>query len=536
MKTILNHSSLPFNQAAAVVLTAAVTELFPGALFLSGQGTDHYFFYDFVFPFEFQSELLTLIEERMRLILKEKRPIKVLEMMPLNAADLMRHQGQELAAELLSTVERATVLLCQIGDFAIHSPDFSPEELVIPFFKVFEAVISKVQGQSIVRIIGSASNDKTIVKNLFKKTPYSAKAHAVLADQGALLAPIQETASWVWRPRGEIVRRALIQWWMEAIEKQNISFVSMPTSGGTEEGERALIQAHLDYFIRFQEPRVAQMVFLSGDASQRKEGFFSPEVCCSDRTYLFCSDQHFLEECISSLHFILQIPKLLGFEFELVLSVSLEAPKSLRSQSVSLWEKVFEREGLEWSIEKVIGTPFVSCVEVRIADALGRKWTGPFIGIPIEPMPVGKGKMLVRSSLGSFERILALLLENTAGWLPTRLAPEQVRLIVLTPSAKEYADLVCKRLQELGVRVGFDKNREDRLKLQLSSAFLDKVPYVVLLGEKEVAGQTVTLHNWTLNGVVSETGREQSLSLDAFCVKLNSDLFNMRSRNSELTH
>ena len=530
MKQYSDQTSLAFNQAAALSLAAAVTDLFPGALFLSGQGTSHYFFYDFVFPFAFQTQLLTLIEERMRLIVKEKRVIKPLEMMPLNAADLMRHRGQVLAAEFLSHVERATVLLCQIGEFAIYSPDFCPKELHIPSFKLFESVISEVQGRTVVRIIGAAGGDKSVVKNLFKQIPYSSRSHSLLAAQGSLLAPIQETGSWIWRPRGEKIRNALVQWWKEGVQKENISLVSMPIPEGDEEGEIALIQAHLNYFLSFNEPKVAQIALIPNeDRSQEREGFFSPDVCFADRAYLFCSDQDFLEECISSLHFILQIPKILGFEFEIVLSVSLEAPKNLRSQSVSLWEKAFESVGVSWSTEKVIRTPFVTCVEIRFPDALGRKWTSPFIGIPIQPMPVGKGRMLVRSSLGSFERILALLLEKTAGWLPSRFAPEQVRVILLTPSVEVYAVQVQQRLQAEGVRVGFDRC-QDRLRAQLDQAILDKVPYVVLLGEKEMAGQMVTVRE------DCGTSSEQSLSLEAFCERLNTDLFNMRSRNSELTH
>lgn len=529
MKNSSNHSSCVLNQSAALILAAAVTELFPGALFLSGQGTSQYFFYDFVFPFAFQSELLILIEERMRLIVKERRPLKMLEMMPLNAADLLRHKEQPLAAECLAEEERATVLLCQIGDFVIPSSNFSPKELVIPFFKLFEGVVSGVREETVVRIVGAASCDKSVVKELFKQIPYSSRSHPMLAAQASLLAPLQDAGSWIWRPRGEQVRRALMQWWMEDLEDQTISLVSMPRVAGEEGGERALIQAHLEYFIRFQEPRVAQIALISNEAISRvEEGFFSPTVCFVDRAYLFCSDQHFLEECISSLHFILQIPKILGFEFEVVLSVSMEASKNLRSQSVSLWEKAFEKVGVSWSTEQTMRTPFVSCVEIRISDALGRKWTGPFIGVPLEPMPVGKGRMLVRSSWGSFERILALLLEKTAGWLPICFAPEQVRLIVLVPSAEVYASQVYQRLQAEGLRVGFDRSRV-RLRAQLDQCLLDKVPYVVLLGEKEMARQEVTIRE---NGA----SIEQSLSLDMFCVKVNTDLFNMRSRNSELTH
>jgi threonyl-tRNA synthetase len=404
MKNSSDHFCI-VNQSAALVLAAAVIELFPGAQFLSGEGTSKYFFYDFTFPFTFQPELLILIEERMRLIIKEKRAVKMLEMMPLNAADLMRHNGQLLAAELLSNVEKATLSLCQIGNCVIPSLDVDLNELSIPFFKLFEGV---VQENEVVRIVGSAG-DKAVVKDLFKQIPYSSKSHSLIALKSELLAPMQE-GSWIWRPRGEQIRRILIRWWEGECKNQNIPLVSLPVV----EDERVLIQTHLDYFLRFGSSRVAQIAQIRNEnSSEGKEGFFTPDVCFADRTYLFCSDQDFLKECISSLHFILQIPKILGFEFEVVLSVSMEASKNLRSQSISLWEKAFEEMGIRVSRKQEIGTPFITCVEIRLFDALGRKWTAPFIGIPLEPMPVGKGRMLVRSSFGSFERILALALEKT---------------------------------------------------------------------------------------------------------------------------
>src|SRR5690349_9269961 len=134
----MKNPIVSLNQTAALLLAAAVVELFPGVQIVEGCGNSKYFYYDFLFPFEFKSDFLPLIEERIRLILREKRAFRSMEMMPSNAAMLMKHQHQRIAAEKLMQTQRATVQMVQIGDFALFCPLHPLESLVIPFFKILE--------------------------------------------------------------------------------------------------------------------------------------------------------------------------------------------------------------------------------------------------------------------------------------------------------------------------------------------------------------------------------------------------------------
>jgi threonyl-tRNA synthetase len=158
----------------------------------------------------------------------------------------------------------------------------------------------------------------------------------------------------------------------------------------------------------------------------------------------------------------------------------------------------------------------LATIDLRIADALGRRWTGPWLGIPEAPMPVGKGSMLARSVFGSLERTVALLLEQKGGWLPLVLAPEQARVLVITESSEPYARLICGELQNAGVRARLDNSKE-ALKTRLYRAMMEKVPYVILPGEREERANMLTVRAYG-------ESEEQTVSIDEFCMRLNYEM------------
>ncbi len=508
------------NQTAAVVLATAVCDLFPDVQIVGGQGGDQYFYYDLVFPFEFQKDFLPLIEERMRLIVREKRTVRSLEMMPSNAATMMQHRGQNILAERLSEIDRALVSMCQIGEFIAFCPYTIQEALSIPFLKICEGYLLPIAGQKIMRIVGSAALDKETLKAVVKQ-PLPA-CHLSLSREMGMFEPMEEF--WLWRPKGEFIRQQLIDWWRQEYRRQNFSLISSPAS--LLGGEEAVTRSHREYFLRSGESKIAEVTWLeSGDRSDPTLGLFSTGTYFADRSHLFCTEEKLLEECISSLRFIFKIPKILGFEFEIVLAVSNAGTHKMRSKGLSLFQQVLEQEGLDYTVEKTERAGLLASLELRMADALGRRWTGPFLRIPETGIATGKGCMLIRSAFGSFETVVALLLEKRGGWLPLWLAPEQVRILIVSSPAKAYADEVLQTLKTQGLRMTVEGG-EDKLKTQVYKAIQEKVPCVVLLGEREVRAKTLTVR-W--NGEIEE----QNLTLNEFCMRLKAE---MGSGHSELTN
>ncbi len=401
-----NSSQTPLNRSAALLLAAAVVELFPGTLLLSGEGTPTHFFFDLLLPFPFQKDLLGVIEERMRCILKERRGVRSMEMLPSNAANMMRHHRQELVAEQLLSLQRATVLLYQYGTCVAYFPgEEISSPLVIPFFKLFEGFLLKGGKEGCIRIVGAASSDKQKVKEFFKLPKISSRM------QTKLLEPLGEEGFWIWTPQGEVVRRAFVHWWEGKMQEQHFALISTPAAFLGDGDEAAWMKVHL---AQSKEKKTAELALMaSSDEPSFEGGFLSPKVFFADRSYQICDEEKLLQECISSLHFILQLPKILNFEFELVLVVSSGGPKKGKEARVALVRKALEASTLQWKEEKreAFGNfEGMIRVEVRMADALGRRWAGPFLGIP-----QGKEIVLVRSLFGSLERIVALLLERAQG-------------------------------------------------------------------------------------------------------------------------
>lgn len=515
----------PVHQTAAALLASAVLELFPGALLAGGQGTQERFFYDFVFPFAFEKEFLSLVEERMRFMIRERREVRLLEMMPSNAAAMMRHHGQTLLAETMEDVRRATVPLCQIGDFAVWSPSPFQENLAIPFFKLLEAFPLPLSGGRTVRIIGAAAETKEALKQIARQKQVSSRSHVELALENGMFAPLDNEGHWIWGPRGEDLRQRMMQWWKELHVRQNFKCIATPAALIEGGGKGNLTALHRDWFFRFGTPRVAEIALVATlSQSDPWCGLLSPKACFVDRAHLFFSEEKLGEECISSLRFILEIPKILGFEYDIVLSVSSEGSRA-RTRVISLFRKALECAGVDYAVGKDGETGMQVSIDIRIADAMGRRWTGPYLGIPVDPMPAGKGCMLVRSMFGSLERTVALLLERRGGWLPLIFAQEQVRILVVNAQSESYARQMCVALQASGFRVHVDWSKET-LKVRLYRAVSEKVPYVVLAGEREERAKVLTVRAY------GET-EEQTVSMDEFCMRLNDE---MGSITSELTN
>jgi threonyl-tRNA synthetase len=525
MQTFSLHFLTSLNQTAALLLAAAVVDLFPGALIVNGQGTPERFFWDFVFPFEFQSDFLNRIEERMRFIVREKRPVKLLEMMPSNAAAMMRHRGQSLAADALLQLDKAIVEMCQIGEFIAYSSAPFLEELAIPFLKIFEAFPLDTAHQKRIRIVGAAAKEKKFLKALAKQPPVSSRSHLSLVRAMGILEPLVEEGFWMWCPRGEALRRRWVKLWQEQHAKQEVSLVSSP-GAFLREGDQGLMQAHREYFLRFGTPRIAEIALVAD--SQKTDpclGLFSPKAFFADRTHLFLPDEKLLEECISSLQFILNIPKILRFEFEIVLSLSSQSPQKTRAKGISLFQQTLEKAGVAYILEKEYRAGVLASIDVRIPDALGRRWTGPFLRLPEVAMPQGKGNLLVRSAFGSLERMTALLLEKTGGWLPSCLASEQARILVASGKSGLYASQVSQALGTQGIRSTVE-SCAGALKARLYKALMEKVPYIIVLGEKEEKAEILTVRAYG-------ESKEQTMSLDEFCMRLKCE---MESKPSELTN
>ncbi len=492
--------NFPLNSTASLLLAAAVSELFPDVQIIGGRGTDKYFYIDFVFPFEFKNDFLPLIEERMRLILREKRGVRSTEMMPANAAALMQHRRQNLLAGRLLSMSQSTIPVAQLGDFILP---FSPaEDHSIPHLKILEWALI---GGNATRIIGAAAADKETLKTIAKQPLPAARSHQKFASEMALFCPSEEEGLWTWRPKGELVRQELLSLWRDEMTKQNFSFIACPAP--------ATLRAHKNYFTHFGTSKLAESAWFSNDEfNDPSDGLLSPNAYFEGRSHIFSTEEKLLEESISSLRFILKIPKILGFEFEIVLSVSNGGAQKKKAKKSAILRQALEEVGQDYSVEKQSRFGTLASIDIRFADSLDRKWTGPTLSFP--DASDGTDALAI-SAFGPLERICALLLEKNEGWLPFWLAPEQVRVLTVSDHKGPFADEVERVLKAQGLRTTTDAGKE-KLNARLYQAVLEKVPYVLLLGEKEEKTKTISLRAYGES--------EEKMNLDEFCDKIRTGL------------
>jgi hypothetical protein len=401
METQQNH------QAAAEVLAAAVLDLFPNALLLGGRGTRCCFFYDFRFSFTPDKQALALIEERMRQLLKAGTQLEKREMVAANAAECFRAKGQTFLARKLKALHKTVVPICAIGE---HFIDYAPFPLSSPPTQVAITAahaLPLLEGQSLRLIGGPAANKRELT---------------------GLTAPVEQKlflplggGEWLWLPEAESTREHLMSWWRKEVEKRSFKIVSSHSVD-----EASLLRHHQVCFLNAGCTRVAQLCTLSmPDYVDARNGLVEPARAWTDRLSLFGTGEDFLERCISSLLFIMEIPKILGFEFYVFFGSSTAKRSKDTLGKEQQMRTALEKLGLSYSVEKEYRADRALWIEIKFYDRLGRLWSGPFIAVPAAPNIDG---VLVCSALGAVERCFALGIErhgkNTCEWMKREVGSE----------------------------------------------------------------------------------------------------------------
>lgn len=190
-------------------MAAAVLDVFPGTILVEGRGLRQGFYYDFIFTFSFREEFLVLIEERMRKIIKEKREIKKIEMVPVSAAGFLRHKGQPLRAEAAESSPDTLISLMQIGEHVDYQEfDFSEDVGIVGSFKLLK--FSEVGGAT--RILGTAFSSKEELKAALKEEiSIEPCDHRKIGEEMKLFAPVEDSGYWRWLPNGDILRQQMLE-------------------------------------------------------------------------------------------------------------------------------------------------------------------------------------------------------------------------------------------------------------------------------------------------------------------------------------
>lgn len=402
---------MSLNHTGALLLAAAIAKVFPQEEICFSHADSHGFSVEFTYSETFQESFLQLLESSMRDLAKEE--VQLMEMVASNARELFLHRGQKKRAESLQGVE-GTVTVAKIGPFLdICTGDLED----CRHFSLLEFKQEKKR----VSIFGVAFSEPQAQKQFLKKfRQYPKKCHEYFAKELDLYE------DGMWHPRGMALKRALIDLWRLKLEMEGFF-------------EIAAADPNL-YFSK----------------TGRKK--FSCWNGMSDFNYAF--DENSL---ISSLQFIQKWINIFGFESKWVLVPLKHTAKTLK--------KAMATCGFDYLTEEEGGDG--SRVELRIADAIGRFWTGPTLWLKKEGIQF--------SLFGDLERFIALLLERYEGELPFWICPEQVRLL---PFEGVDIEPVIKIFNRQNIRYFVDVE-PNLLKEKMHRALRVKVPYVMVFGKRE---------------------------------------------------
>lgn len=546
-------SSLPaLRQSAAELLALVVIDLFPGAQLVQSVVTEFGFYCDMIATQPIDDYALPLLEEKMRFYVKKNLEVKSLDMMRENAASFLEHKGQAIRAHQVRSAKENIVSLIQIGDFFDYcSPPYIKETQEVESFKIFnvEKTVHYLPEEGVIdvkRIRGAVSFDKQNLKKLIKSIQLGKKVdHSKYSKEKRFFFLDKKISdlSWIWEPRGQALKKVLIDWWEKEHKLQNFQIISTPPLVKESLTKKAatskdhftelelpffeidetpyvipstVAPAHMALFgekLRFEREmpiryaECAPVVYRENRSSLW--GILDSRLVSADFAHIFCTPQHLEEEFISSLQFIDKIIKIFGFEYYW----NFTGRGEKFAGTVNRWEKAthclksaFEKCGLTYeenfSNDSLIGP----VVEARLIDSFGREWKGPTITLDFNaPERFGlryQGTddkthvplMIVRSVFGSLERFVAVFLEHNSGGMPIWLTPEQIRILPVKEEYDAYAKEVSQAIHLAGYRVEIDYSHEQIAK-KITKAESEKVPFVVIIGEKEKNENLITLRS-----------------------------------------
>ena len=536
---VLRHST-------SHIMAEAVRALFPGVKVAIGPAVADGFYYDFEYNRAFTPEDLPAIEKKMAEIVKADLPFCRSMLPKKEALARFGSEGEVYKTELIQDLTDGEISLYQQGDFTdlCRGPHLSSTGKV-GAFKLLSVAGAYWRGDErnrmLSRIYGTAFFDKKELKEHLRLLEEAKKRdHRKLGRELDLFSFHEELGAGmpVWHPKGAMLRYLIEDFERKEHLRRGYQMVVGPQILKREMWERS---GHFDNYrenMYFTEVEAAQygikpmnclshmLIYKSRlhsyrDLPQRYfelglvhrheksgvlHGLTRVRAFTQDDAHILCTPQQVEAEIQGIMDIVADFMSIFGFDYKLELSTRPE--KSIGTDQD--WERattalrnVLEKSGRSFDINEGDGAFYGPKIDVKLTDALGREWQCATIQCDFtlperfdltyvtaegsQERPV----MLHRTILGSIERFIGVLIEHYAGAFPVWLAPEQVRVLTVTNRADQWAKEATSLLRDRDLRVEADL-RNEKLGAKIREAQLMKVPYMLIIGDKEVEEKMVT--------------------------------------------
>ena len=558
---------------AAHIMAQAIKRLWPEAKFAYGPATEKGFYYDVdLGDVKLTDEDLQKIEAEMKKITKENLPLKSYILPRNEAIALMQERGEVYKVEHIGDLaEDAEISFFQQGDYVDMC--VGPHLTYTKALKAF-----KIMGQSgaywkndkdnkmLTRINGTAFKTQEELDAYLKLLEEAERRdHRRIGREMGLFMLCDEAPGFpFFLPKGVLLKNALMEYWRELHVRENYVEIQTPlimsrtlweTSGhwdhykdnmysttiddeifcvkpmncpGSVLVYRSQPHSYRDLPLRLAEPGIVHRHELRGAL----HGLFRVRCFTQDDAHIYIRREQIRDEIVSVVHLINEVYSKFGFKYFIELSTrpenSMGSDEDWEAATDGL-KNALESLGLPYIINEGDGAFYGPKIDFHLEDSLGRTWQCGTIQLDFQ-MPQNfeleyideKGErqrpiMIHRVVYGSIERFIGILTEHFAGKFPVWLAPTQAKVLLVSEKCADYGRKVYEALRQAKVRVEIDERNEKIGYMIREAQVVDRVPYMVIVGQKEADEGTVSIRS-------RDTGETVTMKLDEFLAKIQGEI------------
>lgn len=560
-----------FWHTASHILAQAVKRLWPETKCAIGPAIEHGFYYDFDFDFNFTEENLAQVETEMRKIVKENLPLKHYEMSREEALKHMNEKKEDYKIQLIEDLDADEHLsFFQQGDYVelCAGPHVSTTGL-IKAFKLTSVAGAYWRGneknEMLTRIYGIAFPKASQLDEYLKQVEEAKKRdHRKLGKELGIFTIMDEGPGFpFFLPKGMVLKNLLIDYWRKLHTREGYVEISTPmmlnrqlweTSGHWDhyrENMYTTVIDETDFAIKPMNCPGGMLVYKMQPHSYKElpirmgelglvhrheksgqlHGLMRVRCFTQDDAHIFMTEEQIEDEIKGVVRLIDEVYTKFGFLYHVELSTrpdnSIGSDEDWKMATNGL-KNALDDMKIPYVINEGDGAFYGPKIDFHLQDSIGRTWQCGTIQLDFQ-LPqrfdaeyTGADNqkhrpiMIHRVIFGSIERFIGILIEHYAGKFPTWLAPVQVKVLMISDRFTDYANEVLKKLADAGVRAELD-NRDEKLGYKIRQAQLEKVPYMIVIGEKEMESHTLAVRKRDQGDIGSKTADELITMIQEEC-------------------
>ncbi len=560
-----------FWHTSSHILAQAVKRLYPDIKLTIGPAIENGFYYDFDTEEPFTPEMLENLENEMKKIVKEDYKIERFTLPRKEAIAFMEEKNEPYKVELIEELpEGEEISFYRQGEFTdLCAGPHIPSTGAVKAFKLLSSSGAYWRGNEknkmLQRIYGISfpkANELEEYLNMLEEA--KKRDHKKLGKELELFMIAPEGPGFpFFLPKGMALRNVLEDFWRKIHVKNGYQEIKTPMMLNEELWHRSGHWEHykenmyttkiddIDFALKPMNCPGGMLVYKNKMHSYKElpirmgelglvhrheksgelNGLFRVRCFTQDDAHIFCLPEQIESEIINLMHLINEVYSLFGFTYTVELSTrpedSMGSDEDWNLAEGAL-KKALEKENMSYKINEGDGAFYGPKIDFHIKDCLGREWQCGTIQLDFQ-MPerfdlhyIGEDGekhrpvMLHRVIFGSIERFIGILIEHFAGAFPTWLSPVQVKILLIADSHLEYANRVKEQLLEEGIRVEIDE-RNEKIGYKIREAQLQKIPYMLVIGDKEVEANKVGVRS-------RKDGDQGAVSITDFIGKIKKEI------------